>query len=69
MNKDSKIALSVIGYFTEKNIPILPIHDSFIVQKKYREELRKIMSESFENVTGRFLCPIKRLRGDYQFSY
>lgn len=39
MNRDSKIALEIIDYFAKQDIPILVIHDSFIVQEQYRKEL------------------------------
>jgi hypothetical protein len=32
MNKDSKIALRVVSHFVKQGIPIIPVHDSFIVQ-------------------------------------
>ena len=34
MNLDSKIALDVCSHFSQKEIPILPVHDSFIVQEQ-----------------------------------
>ncbi len=32
MNQDSRIALDIVDHFVKQNIPILAIHDSFIVQ-------------------------------------
>jgi len=45
MNVDGKITASVINHFTKKNIPILTIHDSYIVQNKYSGELKSVMDK------------------------
>jgi hypothetical protein len=52
MNKDSKIALDVIKHFADQKIPILAIHDSFIVQEKYQQELYKVMKAMYKKHTG-----------------
>ena len=52
MNKDSKIALDVINYFAKKNIPILSVHDSFIVQYQYEDELVQVMRDMYKKHTG-----------------
>lgn len=52
MNKDSKIALDVVHHFTKRKIPIIPVHDSFIVQKKYRNQLKQVMHETYSKHTG-----------------
>jgi hypothetical protein len=44
MNKDSQIAAKIIETLTEKNIPVLAIHDSFIVQRHHFAELRIAMA-------------------------
>jgi len=59
MNLDAKIALEIIKHFSMKKICILAVHDSFIVEKKYEDELRKVMSQSYKKFTGGFNCPIK----------
>lgn len=46
-NKDSKIASGVIKHFTKKGIPILVIHDSFIVENKYESELANTMEQEY----------------------
>ncbi len=57
---DSQIALRVIDSFNRKSIPVLSIHDSFIVQSKYRDELHRIMSQSYMSVMNTiYPCPIK----------
>jgi len=58
MNKDARIALDVVSHFINQNIPILPIHDSFIVQRQYMDELRQVMHEAYARHTGGFKIQI-----------
>lgn len=46
---DSWIAENIINQLTKEGIVCLPIHDSFIVAKKYELELRQIMESVFQN--------------------
>jgi hypothetical protein len=46
-NKDSRIAAEVIKHFTKINIPVLVVHDSFIIQKEYKEELEEVMKKQY----------------------
>jgi hypothetical protein len=48
MNKDAKIALDIVNHFAKKNIPILAIHDSFIVEKQYKTELLQVMKTAYK---------------------
>lgn len=59
MNLDSRIALDVLHHFAKQNIPILAVHDSFIVQEKYKGELRQVMEKTYEKHTNGFKCKIK----------
>jgi len=57
---DSQIALRVIDSFNRKSIPVLSIHDSFVVQSRYRDELHRVMSQSYMSVMGtQYPCPIE----------
>lgn len=58
MNHDSKIALRVVEHFTSKGIPVLAVHDSFLVQKRYKDELSGVMVAAYSKITGGFSCPI-----------
>jgi hypothetical protein len=66
MNKDSKIALDVINHFIKQRIPILCMHDSFIVERKYADELEKVMKNTYAKYTqlpdhpAGFQCKVKR---------
>ncbi len=44
---DSDIAGEILRYFTERQIPIIPIHDSFIIQKTLAEDLRRTMKDVY----------------------
>jgi len=51
MNKDAKIALDIINHFIKQDIPILCIHDSFIIRQLYADELEKVMKEIYRRHT------------------
>lgn len=36
-NYDARIAVNVVSHFTAKGVPCLPIHDSFIIDKRFKE--------------------------------
>ena len=55
---DSDIAETTMLHFAKDNIPILPIHDSFIMHKGYEETLSKVMADAFKARTGSDI-PIK----------
>ncbi len=59
MNLESKITLTIIKHFSSAGIPILAIHDSFIVQAKHKERLAKVMQSAYYARTNGFMCPIK----------
>jgi len=45
MHIDGRITAKVIEHFTNKNIPILSVHDSYITQNQYSGELRRVMNK------------------------
>ncbi|MCH9025794.1 MAG: hypothetical protein IIA05_01615 [Proteobacteria bacterium] len=59
MNKDARIALDVVWHFTKRGVPIIPVHDSFIVQDSHAEELWQVMDETYQKHNDGFTCPIK----------
>lgn len=64
MNLDSQIALMIFAHFTEKCVPCLGCHDSFIVQACNKNELFRIMllfykETMFKEVGRRFLPVVK----------
>ncbi len=53
MNVDSKIAERVHRYFTAIEVPVLSVHDSFIVDYARVGELKRVMVDASEAVVGR----------------
>jgi hypothetical protein len=51
MNIDSQIANMVLDHFTKKDIAVLCIHDSFIIQYDKEPELRRILDQATNQVT------------------
>ena len=45
---DSDIAEATMLHFARQNIPVLPVHDSFIVYSELEDELHKVMEETYE---------------------
>jgi hypothetical protein len=68
MNLDSQIANMIIDYYTKQDIPILCIHDSFIINWKREEELRRIMDMASVQVNGK---PIQQdaKKNDTKFTF
>jgi len=52
MNIDSQIANMVIDQFTQRDIPVLCIHDSFIIEYDREPELRRILDQATHQVTN-----------------
>ena len=52
MNRDAQITEKIIQTFTDKSIPVLTVHDSYIVPCGQEEFLERAMQEAFEEVTG-----------------
>ena len=49
---DSEIAEIVLLHFAKRNIPILPVHDSFIMHHHFDKELSQMMHKAFRLVVG-----------------
>lgn len=47
---DSEIALRVLHAFALDDIPVLPIHDSFIIRLGYKSDLQQEMLKAFDEV-------------------
>ncbi len=46
--EDSDLAEQVMLHFIDRGIPILPIHDSFIVAQRHENELVQVMADTFK---------------------
>ena len=49
---DSEVAEIVLLHFTNRNIPILPVHDSFIMHHGFDGELSQMMQKAFNQIVG-----------------
>ena len=47
-----KSAVRVLLHFARANIPVLPLHDSFLMHHGYESTLGPVMEEAFEEVIG-----------------
>ena len=52
MHTDSQITEIIIQRFTQRCIPMLTVHDSYIVPFGYDYLLKQAMEEAFKQVTG-----------------
>lgn len=50
---DSQVAINVLKHFALMNVPVLPIHDSFIMHSGYQSELEEVMERSIKSAIGR----------------
>lgn len=55
---DSQIAENILKHFMRKGIACLCIHDSFIVQERYKDELIEVMRKEYKRKIG-FECLLK----------
>jgi len=44
---DGNMTHFILKHFTEKGIVVLPIHDSYIIQLEYEQELKQVLKEQF----------------------
>lgn len=51
-NHDANLASDILEVFADRNIPCLPIHDSFVLQKEYMDLLCNTMGDCFRNRFG-----------------
>lgn len=58
-SRDSMMALTIVDFFRVKDIPVLPVHDSFIIGKQYKSELAKEMHTAFSAFNNHFDCVVK----------
>ena len=56
MNIDANIANRVISHSTDLQIPILSIHDGFVLPQSCKEELTRIMKESYFHYMNNDIC-------------
>lgn len=52
MHIDSKIMNKILMHFAKKGIVACGVHDSVLIDKKYKDELRNIMTEVYKELLG-----------------
>jgi hypothetical protein len=52
MAMDGRITAKVINHFTDKGIPVLTVHDSYILDIEYQKELHEVMSGAIASELG-----------------
>ena len=50
--QDSQLAEQIMLHFAKRDIPILPVHDSFIITRGLYSELVDVMHDEFEKMIG-----------------
>ena len=50
--KDSQLAERIMLHFAKRDVPVLPVHDSFIITRGLFSELVNAMHEEFEKMFG-----------------
>ena len=69
MNLDGQITSHIHNHFVEKGIPVLSVHDSYIIDCRKVDELRKVMVEASEAVVGKPLKTSIKLPGREEYSF
>ena len=59
MSIDGAIAAKVIKHFTDKDEPILCVHDSFICREQFKEELVHVMNKKTSETLAGYIVGIK----------
>ena len=59
MSIDGAIAARVVKHFTDKDEPILCVHDSFICREQFKEELVQVMNEKTSDTLAGYVVGIK----------
>lgn len=55
MNIDARIAERVLAHFTKQGVPVLCVHDSFIIDFTRVVELKQVMADAAKEIVGRAL--------------
>jgi hypothetical protein len=50
---DAEIMRRIIRACVERNIPLVPVHDSIVVPRRHRDVAREIMARAYRSVMGR----------------
>lgn len=64
---DSQIAIEIIKTFLRKNILVLCVHDSFLIDKVYENELKGIMVEAYQKIITKYYKKIHKKEPEIKF--
>ncbi|MCB9211790.1 MAG: hypothetical protein H6609_20705 [Ignavibacteriales bacterium] len=51
-NKDAHLASNIMKNFVIEDVLIATVHDSFIIEEKYKDDLKKVMKEEYRKLFG-----------------
>lgn len=55
---ESDICFEIMKYFLlKRKICVIPIYDSFVIEEQYADELKEVMIQSFQKITGTNIVP------------
>ena len=69
MHLDGQITSRIHNHFTKKGIPVLSVHDSYIIDFLKVAELRQAMADASKTVVGRPLATSIKLPGRKEFEW
>lgn len=52
MNLEARIAVDVLSFFLKRDIPVLFVHESFIIQENHKDRLESVMKKMYRHHTG-----------------
>lgn len=58
MHYDSQICSHILDYMTERDLPVLPIHDSFVLRKDDQNELINAATAAYQKVCPKGIAPL-----------
>jgi hypothetical protein len=50
---DSRITMDILNELAKEDIPVLPVHDSYVVEAKYHQMLKSAMGKAYKTIIGR----------------
>lgn len=51
-NLDSMIMADILNQFLDKELPLIPVHDSVVVPQSYEDEAKKVMKKAYREHVG-----------------
>lgn len=64
---DGEMALEIAYRMQKLRVAVFPVHDSFIVDVRYRMKLKTVMQEVYKKYNLNYTCPIKSSKNEINF--